>query len=1427
VTNLNASGPGSLPFVVANAPAGATVTFAVNGTITLTATIDLNRDITIDGSGTSVTVNGGGSVQVFNVQGGVTATLRQLTIADGNAITGGGIDNAGTLIVANSTISDNNAGEDPPPVAGSGGGIENQGTLTITNSTISNNGATGGVDDIGGGGGGIDNGGALTITSSTISDNGAAGGGGIANEGTLTITNSTFSDNVADAEGTGAGGAIANGGTLSVANSTFRGNGTDELGGAIDNFSTLSVANSTFGGNGASQGGAIYNTGTVNVANSTFGGNSGLGGGIDNDFGGTLSVANSTFSGNGGGDIENVSTLNLANTILANPSGYDCDSYAGTVIVTTDGGGNLADDDSCGFTSPSSANDVTNLDLDPNGLQNNGGPTQTIALEPGSRAIGAGVVGVCQANLPTTAGAMPPYGAGGVDQRGRARAGLASAPPYCDSGAYDSGLVPQPTATATSTSTSTPTPSATVTSISTATPSVTRTSTPAGPTSTHTPKPTNTITLTPTSTATPSVTRTSTPTNAGTATPTSTLTATHTPKPTSTGTVTPGGPTLTPTITLTATHTPRPTSTGTVTPGGPTYSPTITLTATHTPRPTSTGTVTPGGPTSTATLAPTNTATPGPAGVVTSLNASGPGSLPFVVANAPNGATVTFAVSGTITLTGTIDLNQDITIDGSGKSVTVDGDGSVQVFYIGAVTAALKNITIVNGAEGIYNDGGILSLIDSTVSDNTTPGNGGGIYNSDGTVTVTNSTLKGNSALYGGGIFNSFGTVTVTNSTLSGNDVPSSGIGGQDTGDGGAIDNSQGTLTVINSTLSGNTALNGGGIANEGTLTVINSTFSGNSAGTTGLFGEISGQGGGIYNSNGALMVTNTILAATAIGGDCFTASGLIDNGGNLADDASCGFTASSSANSVTTLNLDPRGLRANGGPTQTIALSAGSAAIGHGVPTYCADNLPTATGAVAPYGAGGVDQRGFTRAGLTNGTPTCDSGAYDTGDPVQLTPTRTATSTATATRSATPGGPTSTPTATHAPKPTNTSTPGGPISTSTPTPSATATSTSTATPSVTRTGTPVVPTSTHTPKPTSTGTVTPGGPTLTPTITLTATHTPKPTSTSTVTPSTTRTSTTTSTGTATPSVTRTSTPTNTSTATPTSTLTATHTPKPTSTGTVTPGGPTLTPTITLTATHTPKPTSTGTPSSTVTATPSSTATAGTLRLAIPSYFDPPSPLWTQLDQGAPTVGLAVINPDSGPGASFSAAYAAQVQDSQIAGITVLGYVHTQYGQRSLATVEAEIDTYYTWYHPDGIFVDEVDNTSCAMESSYYLPLYRAIKAKGGKAVVVLNPGSQTQECYMAAGDIVINFEGSESDYVTSYVSSAPGWLASYPASRFWHIVYGTPTIAALQQVVALAGGRDAGWLWVTDAPATPNPYGSLPDTPFWTAELAAVQAAS
>jgi hypothetical protein len=203
---------------------------------------------------------------------------------------------------------------------------------------------------------------------------------------------------------TGAGGGIWNVGTGSVTNSTIAATGPNA---AIENVGTLTVSNSTLSGNSI----AIENASTMTVSNSTVSGNSAGGGGAVITIGGTLT---------------------LKGTLVAQTSGGpDCQVQSGTL---TSDGYNLDDDGSCGFNQTGDQSDVTNAGSFLGPLQNNGGPTQTIALLPGSTAIDA--IPVTPVNECTDALGNPVL----TDQRGITRPQGSG----CDIGAYE--LVPQLTA---------------------------------------------------------------------------------------------------------------------------------------------------------------------------------------------------------------------------------------------------------------------------------------------------------------------------------------------------------------------------------------------------------------------------------------------------------------------------------------------------------------------------------------------------------------------------------------------------------------------------------------------------------------------------------------------------------------------------------------------------------------------------------------------------------------------------------------------------------------------------------------------------------------------------------------------------------------------------------------------------------------------
>ena len=271
--------------------AGDTITFGCSGTISLSSTLDITGDMTLDGTGQQVTLggynNGGSGVGVFSVASGVTFTLNALTISGDSAGGGGGLlNNGGTVNITGSTFQENTA-------ATSGGGVDNLGggTVNITNSTFAAN------LDINGNGSAVNN-----------------------DQGTVSITGSAFIQNEFQS---GLGTIFNGGGTMSITSSLF-------------------VSN---------EGVALYTFGTANtvITNSSFVEN--FGGGID-VTGGEASIAFSSFLGNAAFNLETINNrTKVEGSIL--DEGRPGESPAppfNCVGIPVDQGYNLETSTDCGFT---------------------------------------------------------------------------------------------------------------------------------------------------------------------------------------------------------------------------------------------------------------------------------------------------------------------------------------------------------------------------------------------------------------------------------------------------------------------------------------------------------------------------------------------------------------------------------------------------------------------------------------------------------------------------------------------------------------------------------------------------------------------------------------------------------------------------------------------------------------------------------------------------------------------------------------------------------------------------------------------------------------------------------------------------------------------------------------------------------------------
>lgn len=375
---------------------------------------------------------------------------------------GGGIYNAGTLNLTNVGIYDNvaNVNQEAEGALGGGGlysasdsqatllgtvvsrneatnayaefvlggGILNQGIMTIEDGTIG--GAQEADGNVSHSGAGIANlGGDLVVTESTVrfnrtsttavpadidSDRAGHSGGGIFaqnagnNRGSVVLTMSTVSDNYSDRLG---GGILNSGAPLTVSLSTINNNEARFIGGGISNVSSIPAefTNSTIYGNTAeSRGGGLYTSSVIGLASVTLAANGAA-------EGAQLFVQDGSTGNSGTAEPQ----VNITSTIIAHQSpGSSADTNCGgdtQFIVSQEF--NIDSGESCGLESADGFSDKSNTNplLDENGLLDNGGPTRTVALQPGSPAAEHRESDGCPA----------------IDQRGYRRQQL------CDTGAYE------------------------------------------------------------------------------------------------------------------------------------------------------------------------------------------------------------------------------------------------------------------------------------------------------------------------------------------------------------------------------------------------------------------------------------------------------------------------------------------------------------------------------------------------------------------------------------------------------------------------------------------------------------------------------------------------------------------------------------------------------------------------------------------------------------------------------------------------------------------------------------------------------------------------------------------------------------------------------------------------------------------------------
>ncbi len=298
------------------------------------------------------------------------------------------------------------------------------------------------------------------------------------------------------------------------------------------------------------------------------------------------------------------------------------------------------------------------------------------------------------------------------------------------------------------------------------------------------------------------------------------------------------------------------------------------------------------------------------------------------------------------------------------------GGGMFNQISSPALTNASFSGNDANFGGGMYNSNDSSPALTKVTFSANSADYGGGMYNyNNSNPTLSNATFDANSADYGGGMDNDGSNPTLTNVSLSGNDANF----------GGGMYNTDSSPTLANVTFSGNTANYGGGMYNyyNSSPTLTNVSFSGNGANLGGGVynsgssptltnvtfdaNPVDYTGGGIYNSSSSPMVRNTLFVKGATGDNCGGDAFAPGSVHNMADDASCGDSATQSE------NINPGTFGDYGGDTQTVPLLPGSDAINAGDAACCPAADQRGAGRVGPCDIGAFEAQGFTLA-MTGG---------------------------------------------------------------------------------------------------------------------------------------------------------------------------------------------------------------------------------------------------------------------------------------------------------------------------------------------------------------------------------------------------------------------------------------------------------------------------
>jgi len=207
--------------------------------------------------------------------------------------------------------------------------------------------------------------------------------------------------------------------------------------------------------------------------------------------------------------------------------------------------------------------------------------------------------------------------------------------------------------------------------------------------------------------------------------------------------------------------------------------------------------------------------------------------------------------------------------------------------------------------------------------------------------------------------------------------------------------------------------------------------------------------------------------------------------------------------------------------------------------------------------------------------------------------------------------------------------------------------------------------------------------------------------------------------------------------------------------------------------------------------------------IIVPLYL-PPGTGWDSLVQAKishPTVPiLAIINPLNGSGQVQNPDYVQGVQNLQSNGITVLGYVYTNYAARNSTEVVNEIVEYKRFYNVTGIFFDQMSYV--AGNETYYKNLDTIAKSLG-ITLTIGNAGVDTVPSYVETVDNIVTYDNA----TLPTIQYLDGWHKNFTKNNFSIIAFG---VNSLDKSFVTHASSFVEYMYITNG-SLPNPFDSVP----------------